>query len=82
MDKDFLSVDYKTPVSVVSSMAMLRENDKLYDFIVVTENDKYLGIVTIKDLLKKTSEIEISSAEHKNSLSGSVGNLISEQKLS
>ena len=53
MDKDFLSVDYKTPVSIVSSMAMSRENDKLYDFIVVTENDKYLGIVTIKDLLKK-----------------------------
>ena len=76
MDKDFLSVDYKTPVSIVSSMAMSRENDKLYDFIVVTENDKYLGIVTIKDLLKKTNEIEISSAKHQNPLSGLAGNLI------
>ena len=82
MDKDFLSVDYKTPISIVSSMAMSRENDKLYDFIVVTENDKYLGIVTIKDLLKKTSEIEISEAKHKNPLSGLDGNLIIEQKLS
>jgi len=63
-------------------MAMSRENDKLYDFIVVTENDKYLGIVTIKDLLKKTSEIEISEAKHKNPLSGLDGNLIIEQKLS
>jgi EAL domain-containing protein (putative c-di-GMP-specific phosphodiesterase class I)/CBS domain-containing protein len=53
MDKGFLCVDYKTPVSIVSYMAMERESDKLYDFIVVTENDKYLGIVTIKDLLKK-----------------------------
>ena len=82
MDKDFLSVDYKTPVSIVSSMAMSRENDKLYDFIVVTEKDKYLGIVTIKDLLKKTSEIEISVAKHQNPLSGLEGNLIIEQKLS
>jgi len=64
MDKDFLSVDYKTSVSTVLSMAMSRENDKVYDFIVVTENDKYLGIVTIKDLLKKTNEIEISWSKH------------------
>ena len=82
MDKDFLSVDYKTPVSIVSSMAMSRENDKLYDFIVVTENDKYLGIVTIKDLLKKTSELEISEAKHQNPLSGLEGNLVIEQNLS
>ena len=82
MDKNFLSVDYKTPVSIVSSMAMSRENDKLYDFIVVTENDKYVGIVTIKDLLKKTSEIEILVAKHQNPLSGLAGNLIIEQKLS
>jgi CBS domain-containing protein len=53
MDKGLLCVDYKTPVSIVAYMAMERESDKLYDFIVVTENDKYLGIVTIKDLLKK-----------------------------
>ena len=82
MDKNFLSVDYKTPVSTVSSMAMSRENDNLYDFIVVTENNKYLGIVTIKDLLKKTSEIEISAAKHQNPLSGLAGNLIIDQKLS
>ena len=82
MDKDFLSVDRKTPVSIVSSMAILRENDKLYDFIVVTENDKYLGIVTIKDLLKKTSETEISVAKYQNHLSGLASNLIIEQKLS
>ena len=82
MDRNFLSVDYKTPVSIVSSMAMSRENDKLYDFIVVTKNDKYIGVVTIKDLLKKTSEIEISEAKHQNPLSGLAGNLIIEQKLS
>ncbi|HYE82531.1 MAG TPA: bifunctional diguanylate cyclase/phosphodiesterase [Clostridia bacterium] len=82
MDKNFLSVDYKTPVNIVSSMALSRPNDKLYDFIVVTENDKYLGTVTIKDLLQKTTEIEISAAKHQNPLSGLPGNLIINQKLS
>lgn len=82
MDEEFLSVDYKTPISIVASMAMSREDDKIYDFVVVTKNDKYLGIVTIKDLLKKTSEIEISSSKHKNYLSAIADNLIIGQKLS
>lgn len=82
MDKEFLSVDYKTPISIVSSRAISRENDKIYDFIVVTKNDEYLGIVTIKDLLKKTSETEISMEKYQNPLSGLVSNLIVDQKLS
>lgn len=55
MDKKFLTVDYKTPINVVANMAISREDDKLYDFIVVTEKDKYIGIVNFKDLLKKIS---------------------------
>lgn len=82
MDENYLSVDYKTPVSLVSSMAMSRSNDKLYDFIVVTENEKYIGAVTIKDLLNKTNEMEILAAKHQNPLTGLPGNLIIENKLS
>ncbi|MDF2821235.1 MAG: hypothetical protein K0R15_1676 [Clostridiales bacterium] len=82
MDKDFLSVDYRTPINVVSSLAMSRTNDKLYDFIVVTEEDKYIGTVTIKDLLQKTTEIEVSAAKHQNPLSGLPGNILIEQRLS
>lgn len=81
MDFNFLSVDYKTPVSLVSSMAMSRSNDKLYDFIVITEDEKYIGAVTVKDLLQKTTEIEISTAKHQNPLTGLPGNLLIEQKL-
>ncbi|MDD3173291.1 MAG: GGDEF domain-containing protein, partial [Herbinix sp.] len=82
MDQNFLSVDYQTPISIVSSLAMLRSNDKLYDFIVITENDKYIGTVTIKDLLQRAAEIEVDNAKHQNPLSGLPGNLIVEQKLS
>ncbi|HVI40540.1 MAG TPA: GGDEF domain-containing protein, partial [Anaerovoracaceae bacterium] len=81
MDKSFMSVDCKTPINVVSSNAMARENDKLYDFIVIKKNGKYLGTVTIRDLLKKTTEIEIAAAKHQNPLSGLPGNLMIEQKL-
>lgn len=81
MDRNFLLVDYQTPISIVSYLAMSRSNDKLYDFIVVTENGKYIGTVTIKDLLQKATEIEVVNAKHQNPLSGLPGNQIVEQKL-
>lgn len=81
MDDNFLSVDSKTSISDVSSIAMSRPNNKLYDFIVVTENDEYIGTVTVKDLLQKTTEIEVSTAKHQNPLSGLPGNLLIEQSL-
>ncbi len=81
MDKEFLHVEYNTPVNVVSNLAMGRTNDKLYNFIVITENNKYLGIVTIKDLLQKTTELEVSTAKHQNPLTGLPGNIIIEQTL-
>lgn len=81
MDKNFLSVDCKTAINEVSSMAMDRSDDKLYDFIVVTEEEKYLGTLTVKDLLQKSIEIQVSTAKHLNPLSGLPGNVLIEEKL-
>ncbi len=81
MDKNFLAVDYETPINTVSNLAMSRTNDRLYDFIVVMENGKYIGTITIKDLLMKTTEIEVDRAKQVNPLSGLPGNTIVEQKL-
>lgn len=81
MDKDFMSVDCGTPINTVSSKAMARPNDRLYDFIVVKKQGKYLGTVTIRDLLTKATEIEIAAAKHQNPLTGLPGNLIIEENL-
>lgn len=81
MDKDFLRVEYDTPINVVSNLAMERTNDKLYDLIVVTENNKYIGTVTIRDLLQKTTELEVSAAKQQNPLSGLPGNNVIEHTL-
>lgn len=81
MDREFLKVEYDTPINVVSNLAMARTNEKLYDLIVVTENNKYIGTVTIKDLLQKTTELEVSAAKHQNPLSGLPGNILIEHTL-
>lgn len=81
MDRDFLSADHETPVSTVSSTSMSRPNDKIYDFIVITEEGKYSGVVTVKELLLKTTELEVSTAKNQNPLTGLPGNQIIERKL-
>lgn len=82
MDKEYLEVDYHTPINTVSYLAMERENSKIYDMITVTKDGKYYGTVTVKDLLQKTTEIDVANAKNLNPLSGLPGNLIIEQEIS
>jgi diguanylate cyclase (GGDEF) domain len=81
MTSDFMSVDHTTPIDLVAKTAMQRKADNLYDFITVTKENKYFGIVTVRDLLEKTIEIEIVNAKHLNPLSELPGNLIIEKQL-
>lgn len=81
MCRDFLCVDFQTPIDVVVKIAMQRDPEKLYDFITITKDGSYRGIATVKDLLEKTMQIEIVNAKHLNPLSGLPGNLLIEKQL-
>lgn len=78
---EFMLVDYQTTIDVVAKKAMQRDYDKIYDFITVVKENKYIGIVTVKELLEKSIEIEILNAKHLNPLSELPGNLLIEQQL-
>ncbi|MGE4486088.1 MAG: GGDEF domain-containing protein [Oscillospiraceae bacterium] len=81
MSGEFLSVDYEDSIEIVAKKAMRREIDKVYDFITVTKENRYFGVVTVKDLLEKAIQIEVSNARHLNPLSQLPGNLIIENQL-
>lgn len=81
MDTDYLEVDAKMPVTQVGRLAMTRPDSKVYDFITVVSEGKYLGIVTIKDLLSKTIEIEVTNATQLNPLTALPGNVLIEKAL-
>ncbi len=51
------------------------------DFITVTRDEKYFGVVTVKDLLERSIEIEVINAKHLNPLSELPGNLLFEKQL-
>ncbi|MEN6566521.1 MAG: EAL domain-containing protein, partial [Veillonellales bacterium] len=81
MDKHPLIVDYQTSLEQVSKFAVSRSEDRLYDYIIITQNDQYYGITTVKQLLEKTTQLEVNQAKFANPLSGLPGNIIIEEKL-
>lgn len=81
MDVSPMIMDYYTPVNEVSRKAMERKTDNIYDYIIVTKNCKYYGMVTIKELLNYTTMLECSYARQLNPLTELPGNSVIENKL-
>ena len=82
MDSTPLIVDYYTPMDKVSKIVISREEDKLYDYIIVEKDSKYYGIVPVILLLEKTMEFEVNVAKYSNPLTGLPGNVVIEDSIS
>ncbi len=81
INTDFLRVNYSMPVDQASRFAMQRPFERLYDPIVVEKDGKYLGLVTIKDLLSTCTQVEIDAALSVNPLTGLPGNRLIEKEI-
>ncbi|KZZ85249.1 GGDEF domain-containing protein [Bacillus sp. SJS] len=81
MDSKPLIVDQEDSITEVSSLAMNREEQHLYDYIIVTSEGKYSGIISIRNLLIKFAEVQADLATWTNPLTGLPGNVLIEQKL-
>jgi diguanylate cyclase (GGDEF)-like protein len=81
MDKHPLIVDYHTSLEQVAKSAVAREDDSIYDYIIIIKEGQYYGMTTIKRLLEATTQIEITRAKHANPLTGLPGNVIIEREL-
>ncbi|WP_151734771.1 GGDEF domain-containing protein ['Paenibacillus yunnanensis' Narsing Rao et al. 2020] len=81
MDKKPLLVDYRTPITEVSKLAMNRSDEHLYDYVLVTREDKLFGAVSVRDLLLNFAEIQALAASFLNPLTGLPGNLSINERL-
>ncbi|CAH2214507.1 GGDEF domain-containing protein [Tepidibacter aestuarii] len=82
MDKSPLIVEYYTPINKVLEVAMARDDDKVYDNIIVTKGYNYGGIVSIRELVKYSNTLEKNYARELNPLTGLPGNAIINRVLS
>lgn len=75
MDKNPLVVDYNTPIIEVSRQAMSRQDENLYDYVIVTHEKALFGAVSVRDLLLNFAEIQAVAASFLNPLTGLPGNI-------
>lgn len=82
MDTAPLIVDAYTPINVVAKGAMARQDEHLYDDIIVTKSGRYLGLVSMKRIIEYTLMYEKTSAKERNPLTGLPGNPVIARVLS
>ncbi len=82
MDKSPIVVDYNISTKKVSELITIRDNEKVYDNIIVTKEDKYYGMVSIRKLLQHLINLETDYARHINPLTLLPGNKIINSMLS
>ncbi|WCK55453.1 GGDEF domain-containing protein [Aneurinibacillus sp. Ricciae_BoGa-3] len=82
MNKSPLIVDKRTNIDEVAKLAMERPTFHLYDVIIITENGKYLGIVSVQSLLDMLAKVQLEMAAVSNPLTGLPGNIRIEKEIS
>ncbi|RFU67581.1 GGDEF domain-containing protein [Peribacillus saganii] len=81
MNKKPLVVEYSLPIAEAGALAMKRNLDHLYDYVIVIKQDRLYGIVSIKNLLIKLAEVQVQVARYSNPLTGLPGNYAIEETL-
>ncbi|MNH71290.1 putative diguanylate cyclase YedQ [compost metagenome] len=81
MNQSPLIVDCSENITEVSKLAMAREEEELYDYVIVTRNGQFHGVVSIRNLLLSFAEIRATIASFLNPLTGLPGNLTIDERL-
>jgi len=76
-----LKVDYYTSVIEVSKLAMARTEKEIYDNVIIHKDNLISGVVSIKSLLMKVSEIQVELASYLNPLTRLPGNNLITENL-
>lgn len=67
-DLHTLVVDLEMPVVDIVNQAMMREDERFYDCLLVTEGGQILGVLTIRDILSMMQQIQKEADEHRTEL--------------
>jgi EAL domain-containing protein (putative c-di-GMP-specific phosphodiesterase class I)/GGDEF domain-containing protein len=81
-DRQALVIDGRTDLAMAARMAMSRCSERIYDPVIVLDQDgELMGTMTIKALLGRSTELRVNSAMSANPLTGLPGNTVIERWL-
>ncbi|MDF2721997.1 MAG: hypothetical protein K0Q59_1672 [Paenibacillus sp.] len=75
MDTSPLIVDEFVTLDQVSQLSTARESKHIYDYIIVTSGDQFVGVSSIRTILEAITHVRIEHARTANPLTGLPGNL-------
>ncbi|BAU29489.1 diguanylate cyclase (GGDEF)-like protein [Aneurinibacillus soli] len=81
MNNSPLVVDSRQNIEKVAKLSMERESFHLYDVIIVTEKENYIGVVSVQSLLDRLAKARLEIAAVSNPLTGLPGNLRIEREI-
>ena len=81
MDSWPLIVDGSTPVELAARQSMLRNKQNIFDYVIVTENGRFTGVVSVQTILDTLAGVQVEMAKGASPLTGLPGNLLIEQEI-
>lgn len=63
MDKEPLIVEFHEPIGKIARLAMGRDNEKIYDDIIVTKNKTVIGTVSVQNMLLTLAKMQVEMAK-------------------
>lgn len=82
MNNQPLIVEWDTTIDIVSQLSMQRNDDNLYDAVIICQNGNYIGTISIQQLLDVITNLKLEFARVSNPLTNLPGIPIIEAKIS
>ncbi|MEC0180728.1 methyl-accepting chemotaxis protein [Paenibacillus peoriae] len=67
-DPNTLIVDLKSPAADIVELAMLRDDQRFYDCLLLKEGTRLLGVLTIRDILSVVQRMQKEADEHRGNV--------------
>lgn len=81
MDRDPVVVDHGTSLHQVSHVIVAADPDQLINGILITEEGRYIGMVTGPELMRTITQMQIEAARYANPLTQLPGNVPINQQI-
>ncbi|GAX88870.1 GGDEF domain-containing protein [Effusibacillus lacus] len=81
MDGYPLVLEESVPVETASRLAMARDQQRIYDYVIATREGEISGVVSIQSILDTMTDVKIELAKESNPLTGLPGNRRVEREL-